>query len=79
LAGSAALPPGFLPLAGAGVSAIEALEGTFSPRWRAMRATNSRATTSSIVLDALFTSIPWSRFSSAITSWLDVLRSSATL
>jgi hypothetical protein len=48
-------------------------------RCRARRETNSRATTSSIVLDALFTSMPWSRFSSAITSWLDVLRSSATL
>ena len=56
--GSGAFPPGFFPLAGAGVSANEALEGTLSPRWRAMRETNSRATTSSIVLDALFTSMP---------------------
>jgi hypothetical protein len=80
LAGSTVLPcPGFLPLAWAGVSANEALEGTLRPRWRARRETNSRATTSSIVLDALFTSIPWSRLSSAITSWLVVLRSSATL
>jgi hypothetical protein len=48
-------------------------------RWRASRSTNWRATTSSMVLDALFTSMPWSRFKSAMTSWLDVLRSSATL
>jgi hypothetical protein len=52
------LPPGFFPLAAAGVSANEAFDGTLSPRCRAMRDTNSRATTSSIVLDALFTSIP---------------------
>ena len=59
LTGSWGLPcPGFLPFAGAGVSANEAFDGTLSPRWRAMRETNSRATTSSIVLDALFTSMP---------------------
>jgi hypothetical protein len=58
LTGSGALPPGFFPLAAAGVSANDALDGTLSPRWRAIRDTNSRATTSSIVLDALFTSIP---------------------
>ncbi len=56
--GSGALPPGFFPLAAAGVSANDALDGTLSPRWRAMRDTNSRATTSSIVLDALLTSMP---------------------
>jgi hypothetical protein len=64
---------------GAGESANEAFDGTFRPRCRAMRPTNSRATTSSIVLDALLTSMPWSRFKSAITSWLVVLSSSATL
>ena len=68
LAGSGALPPGFFPLTGAGESANDAFEGTLRPRWRARRPTNSRATTSSIVLDALLTSMPWSRLSSAITS-----------
>lgn len=59
LAGSGAFPcPGFLPLTGAGESAKEALDGTVKPRFRAMRETNSRATTSSIVLDALLTSMP---------------------
>jgi hypothetical protein len=58
LGGSGALPAGFLPLAAAGVSANDAFEGTLSPRCLAMRDTNSRATTSSIVLDALFTSMP---------------------
>ena len=77
--GSAFPAPGFLPLTGAGVSANDAFEGTLSPRLRAIFETNSRATTSSIVLDALFTSMPWSRFKSAMTSWLVVLSSSATL
>jgi hypothetical protein len=74
--GSGARPAGFFaPVrAVAGVSANDALEGTLIPRCRARRETNSLAT----VLDALFTSIPWSRFNSAITSWLVVLRSSAT-
>jgi hypothetical protein len=67
-AGSGALPAGFLPLTAAGASANEAFDGTLSPRCRAMRDTNSRATTSSMVLDALLTSMPWSRLSSAITS-----------
>jgi hypothetical protein len=58
LAGSGALPAGFFPLTAAGVSANEALDGTLSPRCRAMRDTNSRATTSSMVLDALLTSMP---------------------
>jgi len=57
-AGSGALPAGFFPLAAAGASANEAFDGTLSPRCRAMRDTNSRATTSSIVLEALLTSIP---------------------
>ncbi len=56
------------PRAGAGESANDAFDGTLMPRCRARRPTNSRATTSSIVLDALFTSMPWSRFNSAITS-----------
>jgi hypothetical protein len=70
--------PDFLPRA-AGVSANMSPVGSVMPRWRASRSTNCRATTSSIVLEALFSSMPWSRFSSAITSWLVVLSSSATL
>jgi hypothetical protein len=53
--------------------------GKVMPRSRARRSTNCRATTSSIVLDALFSSMPWARFKSASISWLLVLRSSATL
>jgi hypothetical protein len=56
--GSGALPAGFRPFTGAGVSANDAFEGTVMLRWRARRSTNCRATTSSIVLDALFTSMP---------------------
>lgn len=60
--GSGARAPGFLTPgragAGACVSANDAFDGTLMPRWRASRLTNSRATTSSIVLDALFTSMP---------------------
>jgi hypothetical protein len=79
--GSAARPPPFLapPRDVAGVSANDAFDGTLRPRCRACFATNSRATTSSIVLDALFTSMPCSFFRSAITSWLVVSSSSATL
>jgi hypothetical protein len=69
---------GFLPLA-TGVSAKMSPVGRAMPRWRASRSTNWRPTTSSMVLDALLTSIPWSRLSSAVTSWLVVPRSSATL
>jgi hypothetical protein len=58
LAGSAGFPAGFRPFTAAGVSANEALDGTAMFRCRARRSTNCRATTSSIVLDALFTSIP---------------------
>jgi hypothetical protein len=76
--GSAALVPGFFAFA-AGVSAKIAPEGTAIPRCRAIRSTNWRATTSSMVPDALFTSMPWSRLSSAMTSWLVVLSTSATL
>jgi hypothetical protein len=67
LAGSGALP-GLRPFTAAGVSANDAFDGTAMFRCRASRSTNWRATTSSIVLDALFTSIPWSRLRSAITS-----------
>jgi hypothetical protein len=48
----------FRPRADAGVSANEALDGTVMFRCRASRSTNCRATTSSIVLEALFTSMP---------------------
>jgi hypothetical protein len=78
--GGSGLPAGFRPFTtAAGVSANDAFDGTTMFRWRASRSTNCRATTSSMVLDALLTSIPWSRLSSAITSWLEVLSSSATL
>ena len=57
---------GFFPLT-TGVSAKMSPVGRATLRWRAMRSTNWRATTSSIVLEALFTSMPWSRLSSAVT------------
>jgi hypothetical protein len=69
---------GFLPLC-TGVSAKMSPVGNVILRCLERRSTNCRATTSSIVLDALFTSMPWSRLRSAVTSWLVVLRSSATL
>jgi hypothetical protein len=57
-AGSACFPD-FLPLLdAAGPSAKDALDATLMLRCRARRSTNCRATTSSIVLDALFTSMP---------------------
>jgi hypothetical protein len=59
---------GFLPLAGAADSANMSPPGREMLRCFASRSTNERATTSSIVLDALFSSMPWSRFSSARTS-----------
>ena len=68
-----------LPFAGAGWSANMSPLGSEIPRWRATRSTNERATTSSIVLDALFSSMPCSFFRSASTSWLVVSSSSATL
>lgn len=80
-AGSGALPP-FLNVpreAGADVSVRAELEGTLRPRCRACFETNSRATTSSIVLDALLTSMPCSFFRSVMTSWLERLSNSATL
>jgi hypothetical protein len=48
-------------------------------RSRASRLTNWRATISSTVLDALFSSIPWSRFRRASTSRLVMPMTSATL
>jgi hypothetical protein len=79
-AGSAALPAGFLPFTGAAVSSnIFEAGGNDTPRSRASRSTNCRATTSSMVLEALLTSMPARCLSSAITSWLEVLSSSATL
>ncbi len=67
------------PLGGAAVSANMSPLGSEILRWRATRSTNDRATTSSIVLEALFSSMPWSRLSSASTSWLLEPSSSATL
>jgi hypothetical protein len=82
LGGSAFFPlaAGFLrPGLGAGPSANMSPPGRVMPRSRARRSTNWRATTSSMVLDALFSSMPCARFNNASTSWLLVLRSSATL
>ena len=80
LSGSGAFRAGadFLPFP-TGVSAKMSPVGKAILRCRARRSTNWRPTTSSIVLDALFTSMPWSRLSSADTSWLVVPNSSATL
>jgi hypothetical protein len=60
LGGSGAfLPAGpFLAPFGAGVSEKMSPVGSAMLRWRARRSTNCRATTSSMVLDALFTSMP---------------------
>ena len=82
LTGSAFLPanPGFFaPGLATGPSANMSPPGSVMPRSRARRSTNWRATTSSIVLEALFSSMPCARFRSASTSWLLVLSSSATL
>ena len=49
---------GFLPPLGGGVSAKMSPVGSVMFRCLASRSTNWRATTSSIVLDALFTSMP---------------------
>ncbi len=46
------------PLAGTGCSANMSPPGSEMLRWRATRSTNERATTSSMVLDALFSSMP---------------------
>jgi hypothetical protein len=78
--GFLALAAGFLaPGFAAGPSANMSPPGSVMLRSRARRSTNCRATTSSIVLDALFSSMPCARLSNASTSWLLVLRSSATL
>jgi hypothetical protein len=69
----------FPPLAGAGTSANISPLGSAMLRCRATRSTKDRATTSSMVLDALFSSMPWSRFKSASTSWLVEPSNSATL
>ncbi len=59
LAGSGPLAATFLPLVRlAGVSANIAPLGSVTSSWRDTRSANWRATTSSIVLDALLTSIP---------------------
>jgi hypothetical protein len=56
--GSGAFAAGFFAFT-VGASANSALaEGRVIPRCRAMRSTNCRATTSSIVPEALFTSMP---------------------
>ncbi len=70
--------PFFPPLAGTGVSANMSPPGSAMLRCRATRSTKERATTSSIVLEALFSSMPWSRLSNASTSWLVEPSSSAT-
>jgi hypothetical protein len=69
----------FAPPFAGGPSANMSPPGSEMPRSRARRSTNCLATTSSMVLDALFSSMPCARFSSAKTSWLLVFRSSATL
>ena len=53
--------------------------GSSIPRWRDSRSTNWRATISSTVLEALFSSMPWFCLSNCSTSWLVVPSSSATL
>lgn len=69
----------FALLLATGPSANMSPPGSVTPRSRARRSTNCLATTSSMVLDALLSSMPCARFNSARTSWLLVLRSSATL
>ncbi len=76
--GFLAVAAGFFVFDG-GASTKMSPVGTAMPRWRARRSTKDRATTSSIELEAVFTSMPWSRLSSATTSWLVVPSSSATL
>ena len=79
-AGGSAFRPAaaFLTLAAA-PSAKMSPVGSVIPRFLASRSTNCRATISSTVLDALLTSIPWSRFSSATISGLEVSSNSAIL
>jgi hypothetical protein len=54
-------------------------DGSVMPRFLANRSTNWRATISSTLLDALLTSMPWSRFNSATISGLEVSSNSAIL
>jgi hypothetical protein len=78
-AGAAFFPAAaFLTLAAAPSAKMSPL-GSTMPRFLASRSTNCRATISSTVLDALLTSIPWSRFSSATISGLVVSSNSAIL
>ena len=76
----AALPP-FARLADrlAGLSENIWPVGSSRSRSRASRSANCRATISSIVLDALLTSIPCSLRSTSMTSWLGMPSTSATL
>ena len=53
--------------------------GRLTSRSRATRSANCLATISSIVLEALFTSMPCSRLSRSMTSWLGIPSRSATL
>ena len=82
-AGAAApfLPGAALPFAAVLTACSEKMSpfGRVMPRCLERRSTNWRATISSSVLDALFSSMPWFFFNSASTSWLVVLSSSATL
>src|SRR5690606_23901059 len=78
--GTAGLPPFLLERAvAASLNIWLGDEGSAMLRFRAWRSTNWRATTSSIVLEALFTSMPASERSRSMTSWLVVFSSSATL
>ena len=53
--------------------------GRFTSRSRATRSANCLATISSMVLEALFTSMPCSRLSRSMISWLGIPSTSATL
>jgi len=53
--------------------------GRLTSRSRANRSANCRATISSMVLEALFTSMPCSRLRRSMTSWLGMPSTSATL
>jgi hypothetical protein len=69
----------FVLLLAAGLVANSWPAGRLRLRSRAVRSTNCRATISSIVLEALFTSMPCSRLSRSMTSWLGIPSTSATL
>ena len=76
-AGSGALAP--LRLGEADDEENRRPPGRFRLRSRAIRLANSRATISSMVLDALLTSMPCARSRRSITSWLGIPSTSATL